>query len=214
MDTIPGEKQGEERVNQSTISRFACRILADRSNPKICKIFAAGFDSSRNIFLGVSRGFPHAFLTCVNLHSFCPFLLRLFFQEKATKWQEGREIDGLTTNGVLIMHPIGNFVDGDSKPGVWREVSVGGGVFSTRESRSAQQKGSVVSWFFNLLNLSQIRVSYKYFNYFLNRLQTKRIFYKMERWLIFAEQLYYGVLQKVWPNHPWVLFFFIGRRQV
>lgn len=43
------------------------------------------------------------------------------------------------------MHPIGNFVDGDSKPGVWREVSVGGGVFSTRESRSAQQKGSVVS---------------------------------------------------------------------
>lgn len=44
------------------------------------------------------------------------------------------------------MHPVGNFVDGDSKPGVWREVSVGGGVFSTRESRSAQQKGSVVSF--------------------------------------------------------------------
>ncbi|EEB13345.1 protein pellino, putative [Pediculus humanus corporis] len=123
MDTIPGEKQGEERVNQSTISRFACRILADRSNPKICKIFAAGFDSSRNIFLG----------------------------EKATKWQEGREIDGLTTNGVLIMHPIGNFVDGDSKPGVWREVSVGGGVFSTRESRSAQQKGSVIANETNIL---------------------------------------------------------------
>jgi hypothetical protein len=28
---------------------------------------------------------------------------------------------------------------------MWREVSVGGGVFSMRESRSAQQKGVVVS---------------------------------------------------------------------
>lgn len=54
------------------------------------------------------------------------------------------EIDGLTTNGVLIMHPGGNFADGEAKPGLWREVSVGGGVFSTRESRSAQQKGTQV----------------------------------------------------------------------
>lgn len=52
---MPGDKQGEERVNQSTISRFACRILADRTNPRICRIYAAGFDSSRNIFLGVSE---------------------------------------------------------------------------------------------------------------------------------------------------------------
>jgi len=42
------------------------------------QIFAAGFDSSRNIFLG----------------------------EKATKWQKKNgEFDGLTTNGVLILHP-------------------------------------------------------------------------------------------------------------
>lgn len=54
MDTIPGDKTGEQRVMQSTISRFACRILAERSNPRIARIFAAGFDSSRNIFLGVS----------------------------------------------------------------------------------------------------------------------------------------------------------------
>jgi hypothetical protein len=54
MDTIPGDKTGESKVLQSTISRFACRILCDRLNPRVAKIFAAGFDSSRNIFLGVS----------------------------------------------------------------------------------------------------------------------------------------------------------------
>lgn len=117
MDTIPGDKSGESKVLQSTISRFACRILADRSNPRIARIYAAGFDSSRNIFLG----------------------------EKATKWQEGRgEIDGLTTNGVLIWHPRGSFCGGDAKTGLWREVSVGGGIFSLRQTRSAQQKGKVV----------------------------------------------------------------------
>jgi len=29
-----------------------------------------------------------------------------FAQEKATKWQDNVEIDGLTTNGVLIMHHL------------------------------------------------------------------------------------------------------------
>lgn len=37
---------------QSTISRFACRILVERDTHK-SRIYAAGFDSSRNIFLGV-----------------------------------------------------------------------------------------------------------------------------------------------------------------
>ena len=64
-------------------------------------IFAAGFDSSRNIFLG----------------------------EKATKWENGEnEVDGLTTNGVLIMHPKGAFCPPEEcpnpMPGIWREVSV------------------------------------------------------------------------------------------
>lgn len=54
MDTIPGDKSGDNKVVQSTISRFACRIIAERSNPKVARIYAAGFDSSRNIFLGVS----------------------------------------------------------------------------------------------------------------------------------------------------------------
>lgn len=53
MDTLPGDKK-DTRVMQSTISRFACRILVDRSEPAKARIYAAGFDSSRNIFLGVS----------------------------------------------------------------------------------------------------------------------------------------------------------------
>lgn len=42
------------------------------------------------------------------------------------------------------MHPRGSFCGGEAKCGNWLETSVGGGVFSRRESRSAQQKGQVV----------------------------------------------------------------------
>lgn len=38
---------------QSTISRYACRIMCERSAPYTARIYAAGFDSSKNIFLGV-----------------------------------------------------------------------------------------------------------------------------------------------------------------
>ncbi|XP_076315093.1 protein pellino-like [Tachypleus tridentatus] len=95
MDTIPGDKAGDCKVTQSTISRFACRFLVERNGTHTGRVFAAGFDSSRNIFLG----------------------------EKATKWQHNSEIDGLTTNGILILHPHGSFCGG-SLPGVWREISV------------------------------------------------------------------------------------------
>lgn len=54
-------------------------------------------------------------------------------------------MDGLTTNGVLIMHPKGKFCGGTAECGLWRETSLGGDVFSLRESRSAQQKGQPVS---------------------------------------------------------------------
>lgn len=53
----------------------------------------------------------------------------------------------MTTNGILIMHPKGQFVGGNTEnPGTtpWRECSVGGDVFGLRESRSAQQKGEPV----------------------------------------------------------------------
>jgi len=54
MDTVAGDKSGGvDKSMQSTISRFACRILVDRKPPYTARVFAAGFDSSRNIFLGV-----------------------------------------------------------------------------------------------------------------------------------------------------------------
>lgn len=97
-------------ATQSTISRFACRILVDRNPPYTARIYAAGFDSSKNIFLG----------------------------EKATKWEQDNMIDGLTTNGVLLMHPKQEQQDAH----LWREVSVDGGIYAIRESRSATQKGT------------------------------------------------------------------------
>ncbi|CAH1733006.1 protein pellino [Aphis gossypii] len=107
----------------STISRFACRIICDRNNTSIARLYAAGFDSSRNIFLG----------------------------EKATKWKDGEEIDALTTNGVLVMHPSGKFHKGNTEPGIWLEVSVCGKLFSLRGSRSAQLKGDMVEDSNNIL---------------------------------------------------------------
>lgn len=54
MDTVPGAQRAEECVvQQSTISRFACRIIVERDPPYIARIYAAGFDSDSNIFLGV-----------------------------------------------------------------------------------------------------------------------------------------------------------------
>ncbi len=65
-------------------------------------------------------------------------------KEKATKWYSAaQEIDGLTTNGILIMHPTEGFSP-EAKPTVWREVSVGGGIYALRESRSTPQKSSLV----------------------------------------------------------------------
>ncbi len=39
----------------STISRYACRICVDREYPHAARIYAAGFDLSKRIFLGVSK---------------------------------------------------------------------------------------------------------------------------------------------------------------
>ncbi|CAN0314739.1 unnamed protein product, partial [Lampetra planeri] len=117
---------GDSPTAQSTISRFACRILCERSPPHRARVYAAGFDSSNNIFLG----------------------------ERATKWRDADgSMDGLTTNGVLVMHPRGGGGGGGGgggelselvQPGVWREVSVGGKVYTLRETRSAQHRGCLV----------------------------------------------------------------------
>ncbi|XP_072283658.1 E3 ubiquitin-protein ligase pellino homolog 2 isoform X1 [Pyxicephalus adspersus] len=122
-DTISGNQNDEAQITQSTISRFACRIVCDRNPPFTARIYAAGFDSSKNIFLG----------------------------EKAAKWKNpDGHMDGLTTNGVLVMHPKGGFTE-ESKPGVWREISVCGDVYTLRETRSAQQRGKLVENETNIL---------------------------------------------------------------
>lgn len=54
-DTSPGGGAAEGPSAQSTISRYACRILCDRRPPYTARIYAAGFDASSNIFLGVSE---------------------------------------------------------------------------------------------------------------------------------------------------------------
>uniref|UniRef100_A0A0K0FVT8 Protein pellino (inferred by orthology to a D. melanogaster protein) n=1 Tax=Strongyloides venezuelensis TaxID=75913 RepID=A0A0K0FVT8_STRVS len=120
-----GEMQ--QRPISSTISRYACRIICDRKNTEKCYVYAAGFDSSKNIFLG----------------------------EKATKWtKKTDECDGLTTNGVLILHPHGiseansgkniKNDDGGNDMYVWREISVDGDIYTLRESRSSAKRGTLV----------------------------------------------------------------------
>uniref|UniRef100_A0A915Q637 Protein pellino n=1 Tax=Setaria digitata TaxID=48799 RepID=A0A915Q637_9BILA len=114
-----------QRPISSTISRYACRIQIDRDFPHRAFLYAAGFDSSRNIFLG----------------------------EKATKWIKcDGEIDGLTTNGILILHPnIMQRQDFDMSTEnhlgmfVWREVSVDGDIYNLRETRSSTKRGELLA---------------------------------------------------------------------
>lgn len=123
------ESPHTQKPISSTISRYACRILTERETPHRVYIFAAGFDASRNIFLG----------------------------EKATKWQKkNNEFDGLTTNGVLVLHPNWSTENSDKaeQPAtgeesiaqmyVWREVSVDGDIYTLRETRSSMQRGGIV----------------------------------------------------------------------
>lgn len=121
MDTeFRNKKQSE--ILLSRISRFACRILIQRSADFTASVYAAGFDLFRNIFLG----------------------------EEAIKFQQNGDTDGLTTNGILIMHPRGPFCGG-SEPGVWREVSVCGNIYTSREHWSSRQKGVKVDDATNVL---------------------------------------------------------------
>lgn len=60
-DTVAGSQSNADTQSvQSTISRFACRIMCQRTPPYAARIYAAGFDSSKNIFLGVSCVFSSA----------------------------------------------------------------------------------------------------------------------------------------------------------
>ncbi|VDM61047.1 unnamed protein product [Angiostrongylus costaricensis] len=115
------------KMVSSTISRYACRIIVDRENYDKAFLYAAGFDSVKNIFLG----------------------------EKATKWvKKNGEMDGLTTNGILILHPNRNSeILDDDLPSmyVWREVSVDGDIYTLRETRSSNTRGKLVPEETNML---------------------------------------------------------------
>ncbi|XP_049862715.1 protein pellino-like isoform X2 [Schistocerca gregaria] len=127
----------------STVSRYACRVLADRKNCRDVRIFAAGFNEACNIFLGAMSITSNTF--------FKNRKLLLYLQEKAIKWHEEESVDGLTTNGVLLNHPQGDFWGGDAKPGCWREVSVNGKLYTLRPIRDSDVRGAPVQHETNLL---------------------------------------------------------------
>ncbi|KAL3109408.1 hypothetical protein niasHT_015253 [Heterodera trifolii] len=122
----------------TTISRFACRIVAERNAPNNVYIYAAGFDDSNDLFLG-----PDA--------------------NKIEK--PNGQFDGLVTNGVLILSPNDNDDEGASvylsasssnngddenesdseiSPNCWKEVSVNGNIYSKREVRSPGVMGELL----------------------------------------------------------------------
>jgi pellino len=125
MDTATETRPMDENIlSQSTISRYACRIVVSRHPPYTARVYAAGFDGSKNIFLGV-RDKRRA----IRRHD-------EFFQEKSIKWKNHlQEMDGVTTNGILLMHIDGDQFDSNAQPTKWREVSVGGSVFDLGEGR-------------------------------------------------------------------------------
>lgn len=107
---------------------------------------------------GCRRG---AFFKSIRFHQRKEVKIWLLFcsQEKAAKWKNpDGHMDGLTTNGVLVMHPRGGFTE-ESKPGVWREISVCGDVYTLRETRSAQTPGKLVSGPGHALLFTWLRLS-------------------------------------------------------
>ncbi|CAP29232.2 Protein CBG09337 [Caenorhabditis briggsae] len=117
----------EKGDRTSTISRFACRILIDRENSNKAFLYAAGFDCHQNISIN----------------------------QKSLKWTKpSGEVDGLTTNGVLILHPNKDDLLDDTveKPMYkWREVSINGDVYEPRVTRSSSAKGVYVPEWTNML---------------------------------------------------------------
>lgn len=118
VDTVPGSKEDiDKKLTQSTISRFACRIVVERGSPNRARVLAGAFDTHRRIFLG----------------------------ENCFQWSNGgkKVSDGLTTNGILVNHPKGPWGP-EMETGIWREVSVCGDMFGLRPNRSAKQRGRTV----------------------------------------------------------------------
>ncbi|XP_065832666.1 E3 ubiquitin-protein ligase pellino homolog 1-like [Oscarella lobularis] len=116
FDMIPNPSRTAEPVrSNSTVSRYACRIVCERDPPYTARLYAAGFDPQHQIVLS----------------------------EQAPKWTRKSDnmIDALTTNGVMLLQPQGGF-DASSEPGLWREVSVAGDVYQMRKSRADRERGA------------------------------------------------------------------------
>ena len=54
------------------------------------------------------------------------------------------DTDGLTTNGITILRPVGVFESG-VEPAQWQEVTVMGNIREMRPQRSSRTPGSAVS---------------------------------------------------------------------
>jgi hypothetical protein len=60
----------------------------------------------------------------------------IFYQDRSIKWTNHRnELDGVTTNGILLMHIDIEQYPSKTKSTTWKEVSVGGSVFDVRDGR-------------------------------------------------------------------------------
>ena len=123
------------RVAQSTVSRFACRLLVERDSlPARVYVCAAGFDSSRNIFLGVSL--------VTNLQLATPnWLTYIVLPGKGDQVGDGQRDWRPDNQRSLLTH---------ASAGCWVEVSVEGALYHLRDSRSKPQKKSRV-YFTSLL---------------------------------------------------------------
>jgi len=53
------QDEPEQKPVSSTISRYSCRIIFSRDQSGSAHVYAAGFNSSKNIFLGVNFIFIH-----------------------------------------------------------------------------------------------------------------------------------------------------------
>jgi pellino protein len=70
------------------------------------------------------------------LNKFLSLLIIFLQKEKLIKWKNNHhQIDGVTTNGILLMHIDSEQFPINSKPPKWKEVSVGGSVFDLGEGR-------------------------------------------------------------------------------
>lgn len=123
VETVSGPDGKRNYKSNSTVSRYACRIQCERKPPYSARLYAAAFDT---------RG-------------------RIQLSANAPMWQTvSGEHDGLTTNGVAFMRPVGIFESGVA-PSEWREVSVMGNVLKLREQRSSRNPGASVPEETNIL---------------------------------------------------------------